>query len=78
MPPSDVSEKVLKQRSRSEALKTLSTEITKWMIEVGMFQTCLNCSDWNDRDEICTRFKCRPPAKVIVCGCSEHNDDIPF
>lgn len=28
--------------------------------------------------ETCSLFKVRPPAKVIVCGCSEHIDDIPF
>ena len=28
--------------------------------------------------ETCGKFNVRPPAKVIVCGCSEHEDDIPF
>lgn len=78
MPPSEVSEKVLKARSRQDALSKLSLEMTRWMVEVGMFETCLNCDHWNDRDEICTKFKMRPPAKIIVCGCEFHESDIPF
>jgi hypothetical protein len=78
MPLSDTSEKVLKQRSRSAALGLLATEFIRWLSERGMFETCLNCDNWNDRDEICTKFKERPPAKVIVCGCEHHESDIPF
>lgn len=35
-------------------------------------------NDTNFPPETCSKFKVRPPARVIVCGCSEHTDDIPF
>lgn len=70
-------ERILNNSARELALKDLSSVFTKWMMEMGMFSTCLNCFHWHDKNEICKKFNQRPPAKVIVCGC-EHHTDIPF
>lgn len=69
--------RILGNQVREEALKDLSSIFTKWMMEMGMFNTCLNCGHWQDNPEMCLKFKQRPPAKIIVVGCSEHTD-IPF
>lgn len=70
-------EEVLLSKSREQGLKQLSMILNKWMLEIGMFTTCLNCCNWDDKNEMCMKFKQRPPAKIIVVGCSEHTD-IPF
>ena len=70
-------EKTLRNSCRQEALKDLSLVLAHYMFEDGWFQSCLNCSNWDDRQEMCIKYKQRPPAKVIVTGCSEHSD-IPF
>lgn len=68
---------ILQSKSREAGLADLSKIITDWMMEIGMFQSCINCCDWNNDKEMCVKFKMRPPAKVIVSGCEFHSD-IPF
>jgi hypothetical protein len=68
-------EQILTNPCRESALKQLADLMVKHWLEIGLFQTCLNCSDWSiDR---CTKFNQRPPDRVIVCGC-EYHSDIPF
>lgn len=43
----------------------------------GAFDNCTTCMYWDDKNEMCEKFKQRPPAKVIVHGCEFH-DVIPF
>ena len=76
-PLSSDPKEIITRKSRDAALNDLAKIIATWMFENGWFQTCLNCCDWNDKTEICMRFKQRPPAKVIVSGCEFHSD-IPF
>lgn len=40
-------------------------------------RSCLQCMHWKYKEEICKKFKQRPPAKIIVNGCQYH-DFIPF
>jgi len=68
---------ILQNNSRDVALNKLGRSIAEWMADVGLYRTCLNCCDWNDKTEICMKYKSRPPAKVIVSGCDSHTD-IPF
>lgn len=44
------------------------------------FQSCLNCKLFNEKQEICSKYNQRPPARVIVFGCNDYEDtsDIPF
>lgn len=46
-------------------------------ILMGTWQCCLSCDFWG-RNEICEKFKARPPALVIATGCPEYIDLIPF
>jgi hypothetical protein len=63
--------------SRQENLSRLAQAIVAEMNTVGLFNTCCNCIWWQDYPELCTKFKERPPAKVIVKGCEWH-ELIPF
>lgn len=39
---------------------------------------CLNCDQFNHKDETCLLAKARPPADVIPFGCASWVEDIPF
>lgn len=44
----------------------------------GVWRSCLGCINFNKRDESCMMFKARPPAHIIVNGCRDYDQDIPF
>lgn len=62
---------------RNAVMKETALELASYMENKGWFNTCLNCCEWNETNELCNKFKERPPAKIIVKGC-EHHTDIPF
>jgi hypothetical protein len=41
-------------------------------------RTCINCSEFDEKSEICRIHKARPPARIIALGCGDHVDMIPF
>jgi hypothetical protein len=48
---------------------------------MGMFKSCLNCEHWiegppNNLQQVCGKYRMRPPTKIIICGCDEHTDNI--
>lgn len=67
--------------ARSALLKELADQtsegLVKMMMELGWMKTCVNCFYWEDKTEICTLYKARPPAKIIALSCPSH-EDIPF
>jgi hypothetical protein len=73
----DRSNRILLAKSRDTALKELGQAFADWMQQEGLYKSCLNCCDWQELNETCGKYKMRPPAKVIICGC-EHHTDIPF
>lgn len=42
--------------------------------------SCLTCQYWDERTELCDKFKARPPAHIIVNACPDYfdNNEIPF
>lgn len=74
----DRNERVLTSASRKKALEELAAALVEQWMNDGLYRSCLNCDHWDQVNEICTTFKERPPAKVIVCGCEHHIDEIPF
>jgi len=47
-------------------------------ISFNIWQCCLNCENWNKKDKNCRLFKAIPPVEVLVIGCEEYINDIPF
>lgn len=41
-------------------------------------RNCANCDNYNHKAEICAKYNTRPPCQVIVTGCPEWVDSIPF
>lgn len=63
----------------------LEKALTQWLIDTqpsDLWQTCLTCYNWNDKDQICKHYNAKPPAKVIVgqVDCQKYSDgeQIPF
>lgn len=48
------------------------------LIRAGSIPTCTNCEHWDKIKQLCTRWKMLPPAEVIVTGCEEWINEIPF
>jgi len=48
------------------------------MIRTLELESCINCDWWEDKDESCFKYKVTPPIDVIVFGCEEWTDPIPF
>lgn len=53
-------------------------ELQKSLIANEMWQTCANCEDFEISSGMCARYKAKPPADIIVVGCTEHCPQIPF
>lgn len=59
------------------------------LVKTHTWQTCLNCLWWHPgpppegsmidaRPPQCEKFKAVPPPHIIVSGCEDHENDIPF
>jgi len=50
------------------------------LIKAAIWRTCLNCDNWRltKLGNLCALYNVLPPPSVIVHGCQEHIDDIPF
>ena len=65
---------------RLEAHLNLKSTLERVFKESFPFQSCINCLHFNEKEEICKLYKARPPARVIVFGCSSYADvdEVPF
>lgn len=56
-------------------------EFHKRMVRTQSVSSCLNCMNWQDRENMptgCILHKALPPPAIIVYGCPDHDFDIPF
>ena len=47
----------------------------------NLTRTCINCSHWQQKSDeiyICDKYKMKPPPRIIINGCEQHSDTIPF
>jgi hypothetical protein len=43
------------------------------------YRNCLNCSYWSFADDLCGKFKAKPPTEVLVYSCEAYEEiEIPF
>ena len=80
---------ILRTTERVRLLDGLATGIVEWALDQGLFRSCLNCEHWNGEQapgvtlnyppETCRKHgNQRPPARIIVTGCDDHSDNIPY
>lgn len=64
-----------------EAILRNATELCK-LFPAEFVKCCLTCDNFKETEEICMKFKMKPPARVIAFSCGENyeniNDEIPF
>lgn len=53
-------------------------EFKKRAIARELWPCCLNCDYFDEKAELCTKAKARPPAQIIVLGCNLWTPLIPF
>ena len=72
-------EQLKRESDREVTVAKIALEFAEYMRDKGLLRNCINCAHWSGaKTEICGLFKMRPPATVIVTGCNEHTDNIPF
>lgn len=52
--------------------------LTEKLLREGIITSCVLCINFDSKTEFCTLAGERPPAKVIVTGCPQWLDDLPF
>ena len=57
---------------------TFSPFLIETMERAGFFTNCLNCDRWDKANSICGLAKELPPPEIIVLGCENHQQNIPF
>ena len=53
-------------------------EFQKRLVDSCVWQTCLNCTQFDIDADTCKRYNAKPPAYIILSGCKDHETDIPF
>lgn len=71
------------KQAREAMIAKIAKDIGERLADDGYFKNCYNCEHWiegppDNRQQICGMFKKRPPTHIIVSGCPEHSDNIPF
>ena len=64
---------------RKAQLAKLAHSLMDWLDDAGYHRTCLTCFNWIENENPhCGKYKMRPPTKIIISGCPDHTDLIPF
>lgn len=56
-------------------IETLIGELKK---EVDTIHNCTECDGWDQAKEFCMIFKAVPPIRVLVVGCGNFSQSVPF
>jgi hypothetical protein len=67
---------------RQDRAYELRQHLFDWIssYDAELVRTCLTCTLFNEKQELCNKWKSRPPARVIAYGCPDYfaEDEIPF
>lgn len=61
-----------------QALQAKRIDFQKQIITHQVWSSCLNCEEWDKKQELCGLFKAKPPLEVVVHGCPQWYGEIPF
>lgn len=62
-------------------MKQARADLQAKLVTAQHWQSCLNCINWQGNlgmEPRCELFKAVPPPHIIVNGCRDHENDIPF
>lgn len=63
---------------RIDSFHKLMIEAAEKIADCGVFRSCLDCGNFDEPTEICKLVDQRPPARIIVHGCEQHTNLLPF
>lgn len=77
---------------RVGAIYGFLSDVARQWVNKGMMRSCLNCEKFRETQvqpgpdgkpvkitvDLCTKYNMRPPARIIINGCRDHTDEIPF
>jgi hypothetical protein len=63
---------------RKEAEHEVIKQFQQTLLHKAVWRSCLNCDMFSETQGKCTKFNALPPPHVIVNGCKDWEDDIPF
>jgi len=61
---------------RKEAEHETIKKFQNTLLNRAIWRSCLNCDNWDGSQ--CGKWRMMPPPHVIVNGCKDWEDDIPF
>lgn len=74
-----------KPRFRTEAMLEIRSNIYNIVANSleqckPIYKSCMNCSNFDEKNELCLIYRERPPARIIAYGCIKWVDveEIPF
>lgn len=68
--------KMLIVNDEKRAFNNHHSAYQKEVIHSLLWNSCINCANFNKESEVCNKFNARPPAEIIVIGCGEYIIDI--
>lgn len=73
---------ILRQTQYLDLKSMINREIERYMEHPASypFQNCLNCMNWDNKNDQCGKYNVKPPAEIIINSCPEYVDgmEIPF
>lgn len=63
-------------------VRQVDINLRNQLVKSGAWATCTNCTHWlpgnGQAQDKCELYNVTPPANVIITGCVNHQDEIPF
>ena len=63
---------------RVNPVAAIADDLATYLWGKGYGRNCVNCDRWKPKEQQCGLYNALPPAEVIVTGCKDHTDLIPF
>ncbi len=75
-----MSKPILRTDAYYDLQSIIADGLARIAAENHIYRSCINCFNFNEKNELCKLANQRPPAKVIVFGCRmwDDKDGIPF
>lgn len=67
-------------RTKAELRTGVWCDLRQIIAETHLYESCITCRRFDEKNEICKLVNQRPPARVIAFGCPRYDDqdEIPF
>lgn len=60
------------EAKKLEAHNQIAIDFQNKVINNCIWNCCLNCTNYDSRQELCRLYNQRPPVTIVVTGCDKH------